>query len=167
MSFIRDSKAQLVQQGQAFLSNKQVLKDSLLSLAICHPNIAVLNFGNIAVRRDYPTYDCVKIISGGPSGHEPAHGAYVGRGMLTVAVQGELNKHTSRIVSSRIRYRGHFYLAVFERYSARDSRGDLQAEDGGRGNNRSERYRDLPELHGGRADGRQRGRAPQVAHGQG
>src|SRR5699024_9533086 len=34
--------------------------------------------------------DRVAVISGGGSGHEPAHAGFVGRGMLTAAVAGEL-----------------------------------------------------------------------------
>src|SRR5699024_1629802 len=34
--------------------------------------------------------DHVAVISGGGSGHEPAHAGFVGRGMLTAAVAGEL-----------------------------------------------------------------------------
>lgn len=32
----------------------------------------------------------VSVISGGGAGHEPAHAGYTGRGMLTVAVSGEV-----------------------------------------------------------------------------
>ncbi|XP_061361654.1 putative 3,4-dihydroxy-2-butanone kinase isoform X1 [Gastrolobium bilobum] len=36
------------------------------------------------------TYDKVAVISGGGSGHEPAHAGYVGEGMLTAAICGDI-----------------------------------------------------------------------------
>ncbi|WVZ60301.1 hypothetical protein U9M48_010346 [Paspalum notatum var. saurae] len=36
------------------------------------------------------TYDKVAVICGGGSGHEPAHGGFVGQGMLTAAVSGDV-----------------------------------------------------------------------------
>lgn len=43
----------------------------------------------IVVRADWKK-DRVALISGGGSGHEPAHAGFVGRGMLTAAVAGEV-----------------------------------------------------------------------------
>ena len=45
---------------------------------------------NVVVRADAPVQGKVGIISGGGSGHEPAHGGYVGKGMLDGAVAGEV-----------------------------------------------------------------------------
>jgi len=45
---------------------------------------------NVVVRADAPVRGKVGIISGGGSGHEPAHGGYVGKGMLDGAVAGEV-----------------------------------------------------------------------------
>ena len=46
----------------------------------------------IIVRSDYQTYknEGVAIVSGGGSGHEPLHAGFVGGGMLTAAVCGEI-----------------------------------------------------------------------------
>ncbi|MFW5686782.1 MAG: dihydroxyacetone kinase subunit DhaK [Halanaerobium sp.] len=44
---------------------------------------------NIVVRKDAPV-EKVALISGGGSGHEPAHAAYVGQGMLDAAVAGDV-----------------------------------------------------------------------------
>ncbi|PLR96767.1 dihydroxyacetone kinase subunit DhaK [Bacillus sp. T33-2] len=44
----------------------------------------------VIVRADAPVQGKVGIVSGGGSGHEPAHGGYVGRGMLDGAVAGEV-----------------------------------------------------------------------------
>ncbi len=46
-----------------------------------------LDAGNIVVRRERKQGK-VALVSGGGSGHEPAHGGYVGRGMLDAAVAG-------------------------------------------------------------------------------
>lgn len=43
----------------------------------------------VILRSDW-TKDRVAIISGGGAGHEPAHAGFVGRGMLTAAVSGEI-----------------------------------------------------------------------------
>lgn len=43
---------------------------------------------NVLVRKDAPVKGKVALISGGGSGHEPAHGGYVGKGMLDAAVAG-------------------------------------------------------------------------------
>lgn len=45
---------------------------------------------NVVVRADAPVEGKVGVISGGGSGHEPAHGGYVGKGMLDGAVAGEV-----------------------------------------------------------------------------
>ena len=44
----------------------------------------------MVVRTDLPAARGVAVISGGGSGHEPAHAGYVGRGMLTAAVAGDV-----------------------------------------------------------------------------
>ncbi|BBW95923.1 hypothetical protein GsuE55_07560 [Geobacillus subterraneus] len=45
---------------------------------------------NVIVRKDAPVKGKVGIVSGGGSGHEPAHAGYVGKGMLDAAVCGEV-----------------------------------------------------------------------------
>lgn len=49
--------------------------------------LAKLDCGNIVVRRNKKAGH-VALVSGGGSGHEPAHGGYVGTGMLDAAVAG-------------------------------------------------------------------------------
>ncbi|RCW62082.1 MULTISPECIES: dihydroxyacetone kinase subunit DhaK [Halanaerobium] len=44
---------------------------------------------NIVLRKDAPV-EKVALVSGGGSGHEPAHAAYVGQGMLDAAVAGDV-----------------------------------------------------------------------------
>ncbi|MPW28115.1 DAK2 domain-containing protein [Agarivorans sp. B2Z047] len=57
-----------------------------------HNNLSRLDFGNdikVIARSDWRK-DKVAIICGGGSGHEPAHAGFVGKGMLTAAVCGDL-----------------------------------------------------------------------------
>lgn len=56
-------------------------------------NLMLLGDENIVIRRDLDAFKAEKkvaIITGGGSGHEPAHAGYVGRGMLTAAVAGDV-----------------------------------------------------------------------------
>lgn len=54
--------------------------------------LALLEEENVVVRGDLPAFAerKVAILSGGGSGHEPAHAGYVGRGMLTAAIAGDV-----------------------------------------------------------------------------
>ena len=56
--------------------------------------IALKEYPNVIVRKDYLSLEestsRVALISGGGSGHEPAHHGFIGRGMLTAAVCGHL-----------------------------------------------------------------------------
>ncbi|UOQ48411.1 dihydroxyacetone kinase subunit DhaK [Gracilibacillus caseinilyticus] len=45
---------------------------------------------SVVIRNDAPVTGKVGIVSGGGSGHEPAHAGYVGKGMLDAAVAGEV-----------------------------------------------------------------------------
>lgn len=45
---------------------------------------------NTIVRTEAPVRGKVSLVTGGGSGHEPAHGGFVGRGMLTAACAGEV-----------------------------------------------------------------------------
>ena len=69
-----------------------VVREMLEGLARLMPHVAILGDENVLVRRGLPApaERPVAIISGGGSGHEPAHGGYVGAGMLSAAVCGEV-----------------------------------------------------------------------------
>ncbi|HEY4298839.1 MAG TPA: dihydroxyacetone kinase subunit DhaK, partial [Paraburkholderia sp.] len=70
-----------------------VVPDMLDGLAALNPNLLLLQGGTIVVRADAEAVAArgeVALISGGGSGHEPAHGGYVGHGMLSAAVAGEV-----------------------------------------------------------------------------
>ena len=55
-----------------------------------HPGLARLEKHHVLVRRDYEAVKAssVALVTGGGSGHEPAHAGFVGDGMLTAAVCG-------------------------------------------------------------------------------
>lgn len=70
--------------------------------------IALEEYPNVIVRKDFTIIDKqVAILSGGGSGHEPAHLGYIGHGMLTSVVCGDLfaSPSTAAILAA-IRYLG-------------------------------------------------------------
>ncbi|QGZ64842.1 dihydroxyacetone kinase family protein [Paraburkholderia acidisoli] len=73
-------------------ATSQVVREMLEGIACTAPHVAVLGDENVLVRQPLPAREAraVAVISGGGSGHEPAHGGYVGEGMLSAAVCGEV-----------------------------------------------------------------------------
>lgn len=71
---------------------RDVVREMLEGLADLHPGLALLAEENVILRAHLPpTADRpVAVLSGGGGGHEPAHGGYVGQGMLTAAVAGDV-----------------------------------------------------------------------------
>jgi triose/dihydroxyacetone kinase / FAD-AMP lyase (cyclizing) len=70
-----------------------VVPEMLDGLAALNPGLSLLQGGTIIVRADAEVAARrgeVALISGGGSGHEPAHAGYVGAGMLSAAVAGEV-----------------------------------------------------------------------------
>ncbi|NRT88008.1 dihydroxyacetone kinase subunit DhaK [Clostridium beijerinckii] len=66
-----------------------VLEDMLKGMVAAHPEyIKKLENADVLVKVDSPIDGKVALVSGGGSGHEPAHGGYVGKGMLDAAVAG-------------------------------------------------------------------------------
>lgn len=67
-----------------------VLEDMLKGLVYAHPeHLEKIEEGNVLIRRN-KAENKVALVSGGGSGHEPAHAGYVGYGMLDGAVCGEV-----------------------------------------------------------------------------
>ena len=65
-----------------------VEEQMILGMVKAYPQyLKKLDCGNVVVRAD-KTEGKVALISGGGSGHEPAHGGFVGKGMLDAAVAG-------------------------------------------------------------------------------
>jgi len=71
---------------------EDVVEEMLQGLAILHPGSIRLPGERVLLRADIEQVreSQVAVISGGGSGHEPAHAGYVGGGMLSAAVAGEV-----------------------------------------------------------------------------
>jgi dihydroxyacetone kinase len=71
---------------------ENVVEEMLQGLAVLNPGVARLSGHKVMIRADInKTRDQqVAIISGGGSGHEPAHAGYIGEGMLSAGVAGEV-----------------------------------------------------------------------------
>ncbi len=76
-----------------FINNPEdVVEEMLQGLAVLHPGSVRLPGHKALVRADAEQVRDrqVAILSGGGSGHEPAHAGYIGSGMLSAAVAGEV-----------------------------------------------------------------------------
>lgn len=70
---------------------EHVVEEMLEGIVYAHPEyIKKLENANVLVRKNYPIQGKVALVSGGGSGHEPAHGGFVGKGMLDAAVAGSV-----------------------------------------------------------------------------
>lgn len=68
---------------------EMVVGEMLQGLSLVHPDLAYDPEGEVIYRKNKKAKK-VGIISGGGSGHEPAHAGYVGQGMLDAAVAGNV-----------------------------------------------------------------------------
>jgi dihydroxyacetone kinase-like protein len=69
----------------------RVVQEMIEGVIAAHPDkLKNIEGTTVIVRKDAPVQGKVALISGGGSGHEPAHGGYVGKGMLDAAVAGEV-----------------------------------------------------------------------------
>src|SRR5258708_16209617 len=69
---------------------ENVVEEMLQGLAVLTPGVARLSGHKVMIRTDINKIrdQQVAIISGGGSGHEPAHAGYIGEGMLSAGVAG-------------------------------------------------------------------------------
>lgn len=67
---------------------KTAVADALAGLSYLNPHTKVVNRTTLILRRPAP--DRVHLLCGGGGGHEPAHAAFVGHGMLSCAVSGQI-----------------------------------------------------------------------------
>ncbi|MCB2297444.1 dihydroxyacetone kinase subunit DhaK [Clostridium tagluense] len=72
------------------INNPEFVVDEMLEgIVMAHPDyVRKLENVDVLVRKNSPISGKVALVSGGGSGHEPAHGGYVGMGMLDAAVCG-------------------------------------------------------------------------------
>jgi triose/dihydroxyacetone kinase / FAD-AMP lyase (cyclizing) len=76
-----------------FINRPQdVVEEMLQGLVVLYPGCTRLPGHNVLIRADANPASAsqVAIVSGGGSGHEPAHAGYIGAGMLSAAVAGEV-----------------------------------------------------------------------------
>ena len=69
---------------------EDVVDEMLQGLVVLHPGSVRLPGHKVLIRADAQRNEQVAILSGGGSGHEPAHAGYIGTGMLSAAVLGEV-----------------------------------------------------------------------------
>ena len=71
---------------------EDAVEEMLEGLVLLNPDLIRLSGHKVVLRADAETIrdSQVALISGGGSGHEPAHAGYVGSGMLTAAVAGDV-----------------------------------------------------------------------------
>ncbi len=71
---------------------EDVVEEMVQGLTVLHPGSARLQGHKVMVRADAEQAldQQVAILSGGGSGHEPAHAGYIGAGMLSAAVAGQV-----------------------------------------------------------------------------
>jgi phosphoenolpyruvate---glycerone phosphotransferase subunit DhaK len=70
---------------------EQVVRDMIEGVVLAHPDrLKNVPDTSVLIRADAPVQGKVALVSGGGSGHEPAHAGYVGKGMLDGAVCGEV-----------------------------------------------------------------------------
>ena len=67
---------------------KTAVSDALAGLGFLNPHTKVVNRTTLILRQPAP--DRVHLLCGGGGGHEPAHAAFVGQGMLSCAVSGQI-----------------------------------------------------------------------------
>ncbi|MDO4670988.1 MAG: dihydroxyacetone kinase subunit DhaK [Aerococcus sp.] len=68
----------------------QVVDEMVSGLILAHNDLLERLDQTNAIHRKNDTKEIVGLVSGGGSGHEPAHAGFVGDGMLSVAVAGEV-----------------------------------------------------------------------------
>lgn len=66
------------------------IETSLLGFVALHPTLTYVKNYNIIKKTHDNKDNNVKLISGGGSGHEPSHIGWVGNGMLSAAVCGNI-----------------------------------------------------------------------------
>ena len=71
---------------------RRVVREMLEGVCDLQPGLALLADFDVVARADLPSPErrAVAVISGGGSGHEPAHAGYVGPGLLAAAIAGDV-----------------------------------------------------------------------------
>jgi dihydroxyacetone kinase-like protein len=100
---------------------ENVVDEALDGFATAFPQYLKRVAGTHVLTRSHPKADgLVGLVSGGGSGHEPAHGGYVGYGMLDAAVAGEVftSPTPDQVLEGiRVANRGAGVLLVIKNYT--------------------------------------------------
>ncbi|MGB3567651.1 MAG: dihydroxyacetone kinase subunit DhaK, partial [Priestia megaterium] len=75
---------------------EDVVLEMCKGMVLAHPELNLIEKYKV-IKKDQINKSKVSIISGGGSGHEPAHAGYVGKGMLDAAVCGDVFASPSQI----------------------------------------------------------------------
>ena len=86
MKFLREGQGRVMKKIMNQADN--VVSDMLTGIAAVNPNVGYDSEGEVIYRKKKT--EKVGLVSGGGSGHEPAHAGYVGQGMLDAAVAGNV-----------------------------------------------------------------------------
>lgn len=73
-----------------------LVREMCNGLVMAHPNLEFINKYKVIKKKEI-NKNKVTLISGGGSGHEPAHAGFIGKGMLDVAVCGDVFASPSQI----------------------------------------------------------------------
>lgn len=73
-----------------------VVLEMAKGIVLAHPELELLEKYKVIKKKNL-NQDKVTLISGGGSGHEPAHAGYIGKGMLDVAVCGDVFSSPSQV----------------------------------------------------------------------
>ncbi|XP_036061331.1 triokinase/FMN cyclase isoform X2 [Onychomys torridus] len=72
-------------------SVEECANEALAGVVACNPNLQLLQGHRVALRSDLDSLKGrVALLSGGGSGHEPAHAGFIGKGMLTGVIAGSV-----------------------------------------------------------------------------
>jgi dihydroxyacetone kinase-like protein len=110
---------------------EQVVEEMLSGMVSAHPEYLTRLTGFNVLLRSCPKADKVALVSGGGSGHEPAHAGYVGQGMLDAAVAGAVfTSPTPDQVFAAIQAvdRGKGVLLIIKNYSGDVMNFEMAAE---------------------------------------
>src|SRR5437868_14146646 len=78
------------------------VKDALAGMAAAHGDLIRVEYDpNVIIRKDAPRKGKVGLVSGGGSGHEPMHGASVGRGRRDAGGPGAVVTATAPVQTPR------------------------------------------------------------------
>lgn len=110
---------------------EDIVSEMLEGMMLACPDLKVLPGTQVVVRKSGPVPGKVGLISGGGSGHEPAHAGYVGEGMLDAACAGALFSSPSvdqMMEGIRAIHTGKGVLIIAKNYTGDNLNFDMAAE---------------------------------------